>query len=195
MTTDNYRKHTTKSRLQRFFIERFFATLLAEIRARNPVSILDVGCGEGFTLGRLRRAGMGELLEGVDYSERAVELGKRVHPTLNLKRGDIYSLPYPDGAFDTVLCCEVLEHLERPEDAMQELKRVTSRWCILSVPREPIFRLANFLRGKNLSRWGNDIEHIQHWSTRGILRLAGKHFAVRTVRTSFPWTILVCEKR
>ena len=94
-----------------------------------------------------------------------------------------------------VLCSEVLEHLEYPEQAMKELQRVARKYCIITVPNEPFFRMANFLRGKNLSRWGNDIEHIQHWSARGILKFVGTYFSVRTMRTPFPWTIVVGEKQ
>ncbi len=195
MSTDNFRKHTTTNPLQRFFIERFFSALLEEVRRLDPESILDVGCGEGFTLERLRRAGIGKSLEGVDFQERAVELGRKTHPELNLRQGDIYKLPYADNSFDTVLCCEVLEHLERPEEALKELWRVARRQCVISVPREPIFRIANFLRGKNLSRWGNDIEHIQHWSSGGIRRFIGTHFAVAKVRRPFPWTVVVARKQ
>ena len=193
MTTDNFRKHTTKNQLQKFLIDAFFTVLIKEIKNLNPDSILDAGCGEGFTLERLRVAGVGKKLEGVDL-EQAIDLGTHTHPHLTLKEGSIYELPYAESAFDLVLCSEVLEHLEHPEKAMEELWRVTRKYCIITVPHEPFFRLANFLRGKNLSRWGNDIEHIQHWSTRGIVTFAGKTFKVKRVKTPFPWTVVVVEK-
>lgn len=194
MTTDNFKKHTSKNPLQRFLINHFFNLLLEEMRALHPTTVLDVGCGEGFTLEKFRRHNIGKDLEGIDL-EHVVKLGKETHPHLKLKTGNVYELPYEDNAFDCVVCTEVLEHLESPQKAMQELQRVTRKYCVITVPNEPFFRLANFLRGKNLSRWGNDIEHIQHWSTRGITEFARKYFTVNRVRAPFPWTILVAEKQ
>lgn len=193
MTTDNFRKHTTKNSLQKFLINVFYDVVIREIQSIQPRTILDAGCGEGFTLEKLREHNVGEELEGVDLAH-AVNLGRQMYPHLTLKVGSIYALPYADDSFDVVICSEVLEHLEYPEKALHELRRVTKRYCVITVPHEPFFRLANFLRGKNISRWGNDIEHIQHWSRRGITRLVKKYFTVRKVKTSFPWTIVVVEK-
>lgn len=49
-TTDNYRKHTSGNPVQQYLIERFYKVLLQEVKKLKPNSILDVGCGEGFTL-------------------------------------------------------------------------------------------------------------------------------------------------
>ena len=51
-------------------------------------------------------------------------------------RGDITRLPFPDAAFDVVLCNHVLEHVPDDRAAMVELSRVTadSGWATLLVP-------------------------------------------------------------
>lgn len=195
MATDNYLKHTSKNPLQKFLINRFYSSLLNELIKIVPSSILDVGCGEGFTLARIRNAGIKAVLEGVDIRPEAINLGQKLNPELTLRTGNIYQLPYADNSFDAVLCSEVLEHLDDPERALAELRRVIRKYCIISVPNEPLFRIANFLRGKNITRLGNDIEHIQHWSSRGIADLIGNYFSIKTIRTPFPWTVVVGEKR
>jgi ubiquinone/menaquinone biosynthesis C-methylase UbiE len=192
--TDNFRKHTAKNPLQRFFIDNFFRTLIAEARLLDPETVLDAGCGEGFTLSKFRNEKIGKELTGIDFLDRAIKIGKELHPDLNLKTGSIYEMPFKDKSFDLVLCTEVLEHLEYPEKALAELERVTKKNCLISVPNEPLFMAANFLRGKNLSRFGNDIEHIQHWSKRGIAKLIGKYFEVIEVRNPFPWTLVAASK-
>jgi ubiquinone/menaquinone biosynthesis C-methylase UbiE len=103
-------------------------------------------------------------------------------------------LQYKDNAFDLVLCNEVLEHVENPEKALQELKRVTSKYLLLSVPNEPIFMASNFLRGKNVSRWGNDIEHINHWSRNSFKNFVKKELQIHAIYNPFPWTIILAEK-
>lgn len=198
--TDNYKKHTVRASfwqlqfLQRFLINNFFTVLLSEVKKLHPDSILDVGCGEGFSLQRLQEAGIGKTYEGVDSLPAALALGKKIHPKLHLKQGDIYHLPYEANTFDVVLCTEVLEHLTEPAKALKELKRVSKGYCVISVPNEPWFMVGNFLRGKNIRRFGNDIEHIQHWSTGSIKKFIDKEMTVVTVQTPMPWTMVIAKK-
>lgn len=195
MATDNFKKHSSRNPLQRFLIRAFLNALTKEAEKLNPESVLDAGCGEGFTLEKLREHGVGGTLVGIDVQQQAIEHGRQIHPNLSLQQGSIYELPFKNEEFDLTICSEVLEHLDDPERALRELARVTKKYTIITVPHEPFFRMANFLRGKNISRWGNDIEHIQHWSARGIAALVEQHFKVRKIRTPFPWTIVVGEKR
>lgn len=193
-TTDNYRKQTTKNPVQRYLIDQFYEKFLVEIALLKPHSILDVGCGEGFTLERLHEKKIGTRLVGIDFLDLAIQIGKKERPYLDLKVGNIYDIPFKSNAFDLVICSEVLEHIDDPEKGLSELKRVTNKHLALSVPNEPLFMLANFLRGKNWSRFGNDIEHINHWSTGGFSKFVGSQLTVKKVRRSFPWTILIAEK-
>lgn len=195
LATDNYKKHTSQNPIQKFLINNFLNALIRETKALKPRSILDAGCGEGFILEKLRGENIGDELVGIDFSKRAIQIGKRLHRHLSLKQGTIYHIPFEANSFDLVICCEVLEHLEYPEKAMSELARVTRKYCIISVPNEPWFRLANFLRGKNISRLGNDIEHIQRWSRSGIKAAAEKYFDVISLKSPFPWSLVVARKR
>lgn len=195
-TTDNYRKHTSKNPIQKALLENFFKTLVSIVSPLNPKNILDVGCGEGFTLHRLREKNIGEELEGIDFLKTAIEIGKKQYPDLTLKEGSIYDLSYKDNSFDLVLCTEVLEHLVDPQKALRELARVSKKYLLLSVPNEPWFMLANFIRGKNLLRCGNDIEHINHWSSSGFVRFVKKtvKVSVAVKKQPFPWTMALLEK-
>ncbi|MBU1087968.1 MAG: class I SAM-dependent methyltransferase [Candidatus Omnitrophica bacterium] len=195
-TTSNYKKHTSKNPLQKFLIEKFYQNLLQIIGSLKPEIILDAGCGEGFTLARLKKESIGKHLEGIDSSLNAISLGKKNYPSLSLKQSDIYNLPYNDNSFDLVICSEVLEHLEHPAKALAEIVRVSKKYCILSVPNEPIFMISNFLRGKNLPRWGNDIEHVNHWSKFGFEKFVKeKGLKLLVMKTSFPWILVLGEKK
>jgi hypothetical protein len=65
----------------------------------------------------------------------------------------------------------------------------------LSVPHEPLFRGANFLRGKNMQDWGNDPGHVNHWSAQGFAQFVGQQCRVVEQRQSFPWTLVLCQSR
>ena len=194
--TDNYKKHTHKNPIQRLLLWNFFRHLVNLTASKKVDSILDVGCGEGFTLNRLREKGIGKKLEGLEYSKAAIELGKKIYPNIKIIPGSIYKLPYKDNSFDLVLCTEVLEHLDEPEIALKELIRVSKKYLVISVPNEPFFMFAQFVRGKNWSRLGNDIEHINHWTMFGFTKFIKKNSGVKILARRFPfaWTMLLLEK-
>jgi ubiquinone/menaquinone biosynthesis C-methylase UbiE len=192
--TSNYLKHTSGNPLQRFLINNFYKNVFKLIKPSKPQTILDVGCGEGFTLVNLGRNRIGKNFEGIDNSKVAIRVGKKLYPSLNLKEGDIYNLPHKDKSFDLVICTEVLEHLENPKAALAELKRVAKKNILLSVPNEPFFILANFLRGKYLMTLGNNPEHINHWSAGGFRKfLRANGLKISQTSYPFPWTIVFAK--
>lgn len=196
--TDNFKKHTHRNPIQRFLLWNFFRNLLILISSKKVNSILDVGCGEGFTLNRLKTNSIGEKLEGIEYSKEAIAIGKKIYPEIKITKGNIYKLPYKDNSFDLVLCTEVLEHLEDPQKGLRELIRVSKKDLVVSVPNEPLFMFAQLIRGKNWSRFGNDIEHINHWSFLGfekfIKKTAGLDVIILKSKHPFAWTMLLLEK-
>ena len=149
-------------------------------------SILDIGCGEGFTLRRLKEHGIGKKFTGIDSSREAISLGKKENPDLNLKIGDIYNLKFKDKSFDLVISTEVLEHLGDPKKALDELRRVSKKYLLLSVPNEPWFYLFNY------TQWGKDIGHINKWSSRGFKKfIASNGLKILSAKTPFPWTVIL----
>ncbi len=71
----NYIKHTSKNPLQKFLINNFYSSLTALAKSLSPKTILDAGCGEGFTMDRLSKNKIGDKIEGVEYSKDALSLG------------------------------------------------------------------------------------------------------------------------
>ena len=160
----NFVKHTSKNPIQKLLIKNFYSSLISLAKPLKAESILDTGCGEGFTINLLIKNGIGEKIEGIEFSKEAISLGKKLFPKAKIEQGSIYSLPYKSNSFDLVLCNEVLEHLENPQKAMSEIFRVTKSFLIISIPNEPFFMISNFLRGKNILRFGNDSGHVNHWN-------------------------------
>jgi ubiquinone/menaquinone biosynthesis C-methylase UbiE len=182
--------------IQKALIGNFYKQFFKMIKPLRPVSILDVGCGEGFTLKKLEEKKIGKRAEGIDYSSDAIKIGKKIYPQLVLSEGNVYDLKYPDNSFDLIICTEVLEHLEDPVKAVAEMKRVTSKYIVFSVPNEPFFMMANFLRGKYLKNFGNHPEHINHWTFRGFESfLKSSGLTVVKSKHPFAWSLVLAKKQ
>ena len=191
----NFIKHTSKNPIQKFLISNFYSSLISLVETLSPSTILDAGCGEGFTMNKLSKNSIVKKIEGIEYEKEAISLGKKLFPKLIFKEGSAYDLPYKDNAFDLVVCTEVLEHLEEPTKALREVLRVSNKYILISVPNEPFFMLANFIRGKNLSRLGNDPGHINHWTIGSFLGFLKKNgLRVKKIKLPFPWILILGEK-
>lgn len=187
----NYQKYLNPNPLQQHLIQRFHQRVGELIRETGAIHILDAGCGEGFAIERLDKE---FSVQGVDNDLDSLLEARERNPNSDFYPADIRDLPLASDAFPLILCLEVLEHLPDPHPALEELQRVTSRHCLISVPHEPFFRLANLLRGKNVRAWGNDPEHIHNWTAREFIHLLEGHFQVEKVAYSFPWVIALCRK-
>lgn len=195
METTNYSKHINSNPVQKKLIDNFYNQVYRLLKPLKLNSILDVGCGEGITLSKFEKERIGKKLFGIDYSDDALKIGKKIYPHLNLKKGNIYNIKEKDNSFDLVMATEVLEHLDDPEGALKELIRVSKKYVMLSVPNEPFFIGANLLRGKYLKGFGNHPEHINHWtffSFRKFLKRNGLKIVKQ--KHPFAWTLILASK-
>jgi SAM-dependent methyltransferase len=103
-------------------------------------TLLDVGCRDLF---------FHDLLKN-KYQVTAADL----NPVSEvIKMEDIQKMSFADKSFDIVLCQEVLEHVPDPVSAMRELKRVTGRQLIVTVPNEPLFTIYRFFVWEKEHLW------------------------------------------
>jgi ubiquinone/menaquinone biosynthesis C-methylase UbiE len=193
-TGNTYDKYASTNPIERRLMAGFFAALDAALPADAPATVLEVGVGEGEVSARVRERWPGATVVGADLPDDDLAGSWRQRGMTGLF-ADIARLPFPAKAFDLVLAIEVLEHVPDPDAALAELARLARGHLVLSVPREPIWRVANMARGKYLGALGNTPGHIQHWSRRGFVAQVGAHVEVVTVRTPFPWTMIGARAR
>ena len=189
-------KYHSGNPVVRRIMQGFETALLKLVDDANPSSIHEVGCGEGYWVLRWIESGLN--VRGSDFSPKVIELAEKNAAEFKLpsglfKKKSIYDLQSDVDSADLIVCCEVLEHLEQPETALRVLQKITQKHVIFSVPREPVWRLANMFRGKYWSDFGNTPGHIQHWSQRAFIKLISQYFYVEKVRAPFPWTMLLCS--
>jgi len=174
---------------------REFDRVISELAAHAaPKSILEVGCGEGHIIKLLLDNTSAPIL-ATDLSESVLDDAKQAISSdrVTFRTADIMEIDPVEPAPDLVVCCEVLEHLPDPQGGLEALQRQRANWYILSVPREPIWRLLNMARGAYLRDFGNSPGHLQHWSQREFLKFIGQAFEPVIIRAPLPWTVVLCR--
>ena len=134
----------------RLFHRLRIAAILSLLREaagkRSSLRFLEIGCGDGFLLEAVGRERDDLLIWGLDLSLTALGRTRALRPQARLVKSDAARTPFPDGAFDLLLCSEVLEH--HPDDAslLQEIRRLLSPGgrAILTTPN--LYTLRNRIR-------------------------------------------------
>lgn len=188
-------KYEKTNAITEWLVGGFFSSLKELLTAANPESIYEIGCGPGHSTSKIRAFVPNADLSAGEIEPALVETARKRNPGLLIEQASIYELPRAPGSVDLICCLEVLEHLEGPEDALQQIAKATRRHAIMSVPNEPLWRVMNMARFKYLDAWGNTPGHLNHWSTGSFTRMLEQHFKIVKVLTPIPWTMVLAEKR
>ncbi len=193
VTGNTYDKYGSTNPVVRRLMSTFERTLGDLWTRADPQSVLDVGCGEGVLTHQWAQALGDRRIVGIDLEDPRLqaEWATRQRPNLEYRVTKAERMPFEDGEFDLASAIEVLEHVPDPEHTVAEMARVASRWLLVSVPREPLWRGLNLARGAYVRDLGNTPGHLNHWSRRAFVALLGRHGEVVEARSPFPWTMLL----
>ena len=114
--------------------------------------ILDLGCGTS----KYHYSLKGKNIIHVDINKNAQHIDIQC---------DAYNLPFRNGVFSTVYASHILEHLNEPIKAIEEMKKVSSKRVIIRIPN------ASFFKWKNSST-----EHIFSWNQYTLRNLLQRYF-------------------
>ncbi len=193
VTGNTYDKYGSGNPVVRRLMASFERSLDDLMKRAEPGSLLDVGCGEGVLVQRWAQSLPSSRVVGIDLEEESIQAGwsERQAPNLEYRTMPAENLPFVDDEFDLATAIEVLEHVPDPEHTLDEMARCASSHLLVSVPREPLWRLLNMARGAYIAQLGNTPGHLNHWSKRSFTRLLAKHGEVVEARSPFPWTMLL----
>jgi ubiquinone/menaquinone biosynthesis C-methylase UbiE len=187
-------KYKEKNPLSRLLIKNFYRHIENAIASLEGVeSALEVGCGAGISSLRIKQMLQGRYFEVSDVDENAIQQLEKINFPIPFKQESALELKRRDGEFDCVFLLEVLEHVPGYRKALAELFRVSKKYVIVSTPNEPTWRILNILRGRYWKDMGNTPDHVNHWSTKALVKLLGEYGEVIKVFTPLPWTILVIK--
>jgi ubiquinone/menaquinone biosynthesis C-methylase UbiE len=154
MSTVSYRTYsgTAAENYQRHFVpaiaEPVSVPLLGTAALRPGDRVLDVGCGTGVIARRAaEQVGPAGAVTAIDLSPEMIEVARAtpapVAPPIEWHTGDAVSLPFPDGAYDVVLCQMALMFMENRVAAVAEMRRVLKPGGRIVVstpgPIQPVF--------------------------------------------------------
>lgn len=190
-----YPKYQTKNPIVHKLMQGFLHSFDRLINHTQAKTAFEIGCGEGYLSQRLIERGI--KVQGCDIDTAVIAQANHAMAQKGMgtpfKVGDIYELNPREIKVNLIVCCEVLEHLPDPMQALRLLSQTQAHYILLSVPREPIWRLLNMIRGKYLNALGNTPGHIQHWSKRGFIKMISNYITPEIIINPLPWTMVLCR--
>ena len=129
---DSLTSATLKHLRERWWDDTFTEFLVETLRPRPGNRILDVGCGEGLAEVSIGRQHISQIrLVGVDLVLAKIVQARATTAAHNMRVAyavaDGSRLPFSAGAFDSIYCVAVLQHIADVEAAVTEFARVTRR--------------------------------------------------------------------
>lgn len=141
---------------------------LLRLMPRGQETALDVGAKDGY---------ISALLTDLYPSVTALDLERPriAHDRVVCVKGDVTHLDFPDDSFDTVLCAEVLEHIDSRSlvKACSELARVARRHVVIGVPYRQELRADRMTCascGERNPPWG----HVNSFDENRLIGLFGE---------------------
>jgi len=189
-------KYGSRNPIARWMMTGFLDAFSGLVDLTGVGNALEIGCGEAEL--SIHMAKKGIKVRGCDIAPDAIdEARSRVEAAGAEVELWTQRLEDFDGRAERaplVVCCEVLEHLDEPENGLRILWELADPWLLCSVPREPIWRALNLARGRYVKDLGNTPGHVNHWSNRGFIDFVSQRFDVVEARSPLPWTMLLCRR-
>ncbi len=157
------------------------------------VSILDIGCGYGYSLEHFREAGMEP--HGIEPSAEAAAYARGRGFNV-IRHGIGEDAPNFEAKFDVVLLMDVLEHLLNPTAVLEMVRSKLLKHgglLIVDVPNDfNDFQVAADI-GYDLNQWWiAPPQHINYFSVESIARLLARcGFDIKVVESSFPMELFL----
>lgn len=143
--------------------------------------LLDVGCGGGRFMSRMRR--LGWEVEGIDFDEKATSKITRRYG-MKTYTGDLLSCKLPSASYDAITMSHAIEHLFDPKKSLKECMRLLRPGGKLVVTTPNVESAAAMLFGKFWRGW-EPPRHLHLFSVNALKNILLKSgFEIREIRTS-----------
>ena len=174
-----------------FFVVRYveqgrLAIIRRMVGSAAGLRILEVGSGGGHVLRMFPEA----RLTAVDVSKVFLDTAKQNLQGYDCEfhLGELGDLDLPEASFDRIICTEVLEHTEAPEEVLSQIRRLLKPdgRAVITVPVDPLIDgLKKVVRKtpagwllRNRINWGGDEYHLHKWWPGEFAKLLERDFVI-----------------
>jgi len=141
MDADQYMKHWEGKKVWTHLAwpkhQRRFKICASFLEGKN---FIDIGCAYGHSTAWLRKFRQGNWA-GLDFSKKAIDKANQLFGDKNFKfyySADYNLLPIC-GQFDSVVCSEVIEHVEKDQEFVDGLIKITKKILVITTPDRMVF--------------------------------------------------------
>jgi len=133
---DHWIKHKVWRNLTREKHQERFRTICSFLEGET---LIDVGCGCGHSTNYMSEIRSGTWI-GIDFSEQAILKAKEFFPQYEFYYADLFDLALETGRsqFDSVICSEVIEHVEKDQELFDELLSITKKVLVITTPNRRV---------------------------------------------------------
>ena len=105
---------------------------IKEIKIKDNLSILDIGCGTGYSLLKISEKTNNSILSGIDISEEMLKIAKTKTESIKknkiiLKKASAEKIPFESNFFDYIICTDALHHFINPQASFNEMSRILKK--------------------------------------------------------------------
>ncbi|MBN2019142.1 MAG: class I SAM-dependent methyltransferase [Sedimentisphaerales bacterium] len=178
---DAYERVKSTQRASFYWFEQYF---LKKNRPFGSKNLLEIGCGVGRFLLGCKNTGW--QIHGLDISDKAVEMSKKLMPDDDFQIGTVEESKWPKESFEAITCWEVIEHVNDPFIFVSKIKELLTNDGIFAFSTPD---WDNWLIRRNPRK--NYWPPFHNWffsekSIKALLERAGLKI-IKIKRRLFPW--------
>ncbi|MBI3177357.1 MAG: class I SAM-dependent methyltransferase, partial [Chloroflexi bacterium] len=168
------------------WIKTFTRRLDQIARYQSPGKVLDIGCGPGFFLEAAQVKGYD--VYGLDPSEYIVKVASEKFGD-HIQLGVIDNAGYPADHFDLVVAFDTFEHIYRPLEWLEHVRRVLKPSGLLALTTPDPSSLLAKISGRDWVSFKLP-EHVFYWSPKTVRRALAKDWEVLEIKPAGQYATL-----
>lgn len=172
ISAEHYDLGIKRNLFQRFWHRRRFQEVLKLVPPLTE-RMADIGCHSGLFTEKIVQVINPRKVYGLDISHRAIAKARKRIKRGSFVVGDAHNLPFNSQFFDLVVCLEMLEHVDHPEQVLKEIYRVLKRNgnAVLLVPTNSLlFEIVWFIWNLHHPVWKH--VHVQKFPGKTLEKMA-----------------------